>query len=70
MENQLPKVSDCMNDMNMPTIIEVNTEIKMNLSANGFLDFMKKNSLYLDKTILIKDILDNKIGNNVILNFI
>ena len=52
-----------------PVITKVKTGIKMNLNAKGFLNFMKTNNIYLDKTILIKDIIDNKAGNDVVLTF-
>ena len=39
----------------VPAVItKIKTGIKMNVNAKGFLNFMKANSIYLDKSILIK----------------
>ena len=54
----------------VPVITKVKKGIKMDVSAGGFLNFIKANTIYLDKSILIKDIIDNAAGNHVFLKIL
>ena len=49
-----------------PSITKIREGITLNLDSLDFLNFIKENSIFLDKTLFIRDILDKKLGYKVI----
>ena len=48
------------------SITKIKEGITLNLDTLDFLNFIKENSIFVDKTLFIRDILEKKLGFKVI----
>ena len=67
--NQQPEILEILGKNENNNTLRMRKDIKFDLTPSGdFLKFMRMNSIFLDKSLLIKDILENKVGNEVYTN--
>ena len=68
MDIEHPKISEKIENKNEnnDTLLRIRKDLKFNLNpSRDFLEFKRNNSIFLDKSLLIKDVLERKAGNSV-----